>query len=184
MHIMFRMYMIVIMALIIRTAVASESAQPVGVPVVDTQYAGGSLPLVPEWREHATIRHDIVPPPPPGPYMSTALTPMPGVYHAESGYEQSMGTEMANSPFSTPDEMHWPNETSQPTYRWLPENGQYEYAPDKLLEQQQRLDTGYRKYDPPIQPSRANTQQPVYNYSQPYNERRRAYTGGSVPGGN
>jgi hypothetical protein len=182
MHIMFRMCMPAIMALVIQTAFASENVQT-GVTAVDAHRTGGLLHLIPEWRENVAIRNDIVPPPPPGPYMSTALTPMPGVYEPESGIEQNVGTEMANSPFFMPD-MHWPDENRQPPRRWMPVQGEYQYVPEEVLEQQRQLDTGYTRSYPPIQqPRRAATARPV-NHSQPVVERQPAYRGYSVFGNN
>ncbi len=182
MHIMFRMSMLVIMVLAIQTAFASDNFET-GVTGMDAQRTGGSLhPIPPEWRENVASRSDIVPPPPPGPYMSTALTPMPGVYEAESGIEQYVGTEMTNSPFFMPD-MQWPEDNRQPPLRWMPVHGQYQYVPEEVLEQQKQLVTGYRRNYPTMQPMRATTARPV-NYSPSVVERQHASRGYSVFGSN
>ena len=176
MHIMFRICMVAIMTLIIRTAIAAESVQQAGVPVVGTQVTAGSLPTIPEWREHVSSRSsDVLPPPPPGPYMSTALTPMPGIYEPESGIEHSTGAEMANSPFFKSD-MQWPEDNRQPPRRWMPEHGQYQYVTEEVLEQQKQLHTGYRRNYLPTQAWREYAR-PAY-HSQP------AYRGNSVYGNN
>jgi hypothetical protein len=176
MHIMIRMCMLVIMALIVRTAIAAERVQQAGDPGVGTHVTAGSFPLIAEWREHLSSRSsDMLPPPPPGPYMSTALTPMPGIYEPESGVEQSTGAEMADSPFFKTN-MQWPEDNRQPPRRWMPEQGQYQYVPEEVLEQQKQLDTGYRRNYLPTRAWREYAR-PVY-HSQP------AYRGNSVYGNN
>lgn len=179
MHIMFRMCVLVIMALLVRTVSAFENIQQAGVSGTGAQLTGVPFSTAPEWREKKVARSDIVPPPPAGPYMSTALTPMPGAYGPESGIEQNAGTEMAGSPFFMSD-MQWPNEQRQPPRRWMPEKGQYQYVTEKVLEQQKQLETGYSRNYPPMQPWRANTR-PVF-HSRPVVER--PYRGGSSVFGN
>jgi hypothetical protein len=173
--------MLVIMALLMRTVVASEHTRQAGVPDVYMQRTIGAAAIVPEWREQPVIRNEEIVPPPPGPYMSTALTPMPGVYEPDSGFEQNAGTEMANSPFFMPD-MKWPDETRQPTRRWKPEKGQYLYVSDEVLEQQKQLKSGYSRNYPPALPRRTYAR-PVYR-SRDIVERRSAYRGNSVSGSN
>lgn len=182
MHIMIRMCMLVMISLVIRTVIASENIQLAANLDVADQRPGELLPSVPEWREYAASSRDIVPPPPPGPYMSTALTPMPGVYQPESGIEQNAGTEMANSPFFKPD-MQWPKDQRQQTKRWMPEKGQYQYVPEEVLEQQKQLESGYSRSNPSMHSRRAYMR-PVY-YPQPAIERPPYYSrGNSVFGSN
>ena len=174
MHIMFRMCMLVIMVLVIRTAIASEKVQT-DVTVADTLRSEGSVHPIPEWRGTVAIRNDVVPPPPQGPYMSTALTPMPGVYEPESGIEQNVGAEMANSPFFMSD-MHWPEDNRPSPRRWMPVQGEYQYVPEEVLEQRKQIDTGYRRSYTPMQPRPATIARPV-NFSQPVVERQPASRG-------
>lgn len=181
MHIMFRMCMLVIMALLIRTVAASENIQQASAPAADTRWTGASTAIIPEWREQPAIRNEEIVPPPPGPYMSTALTPMPGVYESDSGYEQYAGTEMAKSPFFMPD-MKWPEDTRQPPRRWMPEKGQYLYVSEEVLEQQKQLKSGYSRNYPPALPRRTYAR-PVY-HSRNIIDKRSAYRGNSVSGSN
>lgn len=158
MHIMFRMCMLAMMLLTNRAGVAADVVQQTGDGGVVAQHTDRLPPAYPDWREYQ-INRNIVPPPA-GPYMSTALTPMPGVYQSDFGNEQNAGTEMANSPFFMPD-MQWPEEKRMPPKRWMPEKGQYQYVPDEVLEKQRQFNTGYSRNYPRMEPVRTNTR-PVY----------------------
>jgi hypothetical protein len=82
----------------------------------------------PTWPEHAipgSEAGDFVPPPP-GPYMSTALTGIENGFGDDESSDNPHAFEP--SPYFKPD-MPWPrhNHLAQPE-RWLPEGG-YQYAP-------------------------------------------------------
>lgn len=87
----------------------------------------------PQWPAHVRVNKEIIPPPPPGPYMSTAL----GDYSAPgSGFTRElnrpeMGFDSANVPMDvfSPD-IPWPKNLRTPKSpnKWMPDNG-YSYAP-------------------------------------------------------
>lgn len=177
MHVMSRICMLAMMFLLTRAVFASDSLQQAAVADNHEQGINRLPPAYPVWREYETNRNIV--PPPSGPYMSTALTPMPGVYQSEVGSEQNAGTEMANSPFFSPD-TKWPDETRLPSHRWMPEEGQYQYVSEEALEKQKQLDTGYSGQQPPMLPWRTYAR-PVY-HSRPVIDSRAGYKRNSAYG--
>lgn len=90
----------------------------------------------PPWPERQQVNKERVPPPPPGPYMSLALTDF-SVNQSSFGRDlkqSEIEPESSNMPMETfsPD-IPWPEEAHQhhhnlgPTKRWVPENG-YHYV--------------------------------------------------------
>lgn len=82
---------------------------------------------------------DVTPPPPPGPYMSTALPESPDF----GGEQHSMYDDMVSSPFFSPD-MPWPSGRNMMPRRWMPDEG-YVYAPPQM----------------PVMPRRTRPQRPA-----------------------
>ncbi len=119
----------------------------------------------PRWPERPQVNREIVPPPPPGPYMSTALNDF-------TVKAPALGRTMMNSPAAhhrassvpmdtfSPDRP-WPE--LRPTDRWKPENG-------------------YRYVAPPAKPAHhaAPAYQPPMNagpgYKHGYKSRHKRYT--------
>jgi len=87
----------------------------------------------PQWPARATVNKDIIPPPPPGPYMSTALGDysIHGPRFARQVNRPEMGFDSANVPMDiySPD-IPWPKDlrAPNPSNTWMPEEG-YKYAP-------------------------------------------------------
>jgi hypothetical protein len=135
-------------------------------PPVDS----GLPPAYPKWPDHPA-RREFIPPPPAGPYMSTALSGI-DVFPADMGGLQTEFKEpLVPSPFFE-DDMSWPE---TPDYArpepWVPESGEYHFVPEEVVRQ---LETSiqerrrehlqrympYRGYPPAPPPLR----QPYYGY--------------------
>jgi len=112
--------------------VFADSSETSGVKPEDAGNLANQHPLMtnnfPRWSEHQRVETEIVPPPPPGPYMSLGLNDFPV---SETPFSQNSGrpqVQMDSSgvPIQTfsPD-VPWPKNI-RPTRRWMPENG-YQY---------------------------------------------------------
>ncbi|HHJ36253.1 MAG TPA: hypothetical protein ENJ87_10855 [Gammaproteobacteria bacterium] len=104
----------------------------------------------PKWPERKQATREIVPPPPPGPYMSSAL--IGGTIKAPSFGNRIKKSEMAVGPsgFSmnnfSPD-VPWPTDMKPPS-RWKPKNG-YHYVESPVKKNTQRdVRTGGYGYRP------------------------------------
>jgi len=99
-------------------------------PPVDS----GLPPAYPEWPErHA--RREFIPPPPAGPYMSSALSEI-DVFPADmGGLHNEFKESLVPSPFFE-DDMPWPE---TPDYArpepWVPESGEYRFVPEDVVRQ-------------------------------------------------
>ena len=103
-------------------------------------------PAYPEWPERFR-QADTMPPPPPGPYMSSALSQIdtfPSGGRARGEYREGR----SESPFFRP-EMPWPEGRDRPQ-RWMPEEGEYNFAPEGLEE---KLEAQMRARDVPPAPA-------------------------------
>jgi len=122
MHIMFKLLIFITMSLSIQTASANaESGDASG-----QQHASSTSlpPAYPAWPDRE-VQRTAIPAPPSGPYMSTGLSNKAGGF---SGRE-NRNPQRAHSPlFKT---MPWP-ERRRPPQQWMPENGQYHYAPGNI----------------------------------------------------
>ena len=129
-------------------------------------------PAYPEWPERPA-RREFIPPPPAGPYMSSALSDI-SVFPADMGGLQNEFKEpLVPSPFFEAD-MPWPETPDYaPPEPWVPESGEYRFVPEEVVRQletsiqdhrRQHLQRympyrGYPPY-PPAPPLR----QPYYGY--------------------
>lgn len=125
-------------------------------------------PAYPEWPER-TFRTTLIPPPPPGPYMSSAMSDIDAFPDDSGGLRNVTRERPVPSPVFEAD-MPWPEtaERERPE-RWLPESGEYRFVPDEIV---RRLETPapstgqerqrYQPYSgfPPAPPRR----QPYYGY--------------------
>ena len=140
MSIMFRLMTLVMLLVSVQAVNAADEA--VAAENQASSEDGGLQPAYPAWPERQTRKND-VPPPPPGPYMSTALT------YAGQGFSCCPGSEtggdgeqkIVHSPFFKG--MPWP-EKQRPPQRWLPEGGEYTYAPDDIPVPSQAERYGYQ----------------------------------------
>ncbi len=122
MHIMFKLLIFITISLSIQTASASvESDVAQG-----QQNTGPALlpPAYPAWPDRE-IHRETIPAPPSGPYMSTGLSNRKGGF---SGGENRNPRRVHSPLFKT---MPWP-ERRRPPQQWMPENGQYNYAPGNM----------------------------------------------------
>jgi hypothetical protein len=132
--------------------------------------ADGRLPpAYPEWPERPA-RREFIPPPPAGPYMSSALSEIRVFPDDMGGLQNEFKEPLVPSPFFEAD-MPWPE---TPDYAspepWVPESGEYRFVPEDVVRQlettiqdqrRQQLQRymPYRGY-PPAPPLR----QPYYGY--------------------
>ncbi len=101
-------------------------------------------PAYPEWPERS-FRTEFVPPPPPGPYMSSAMSGVHEFPDNRGGLRNEFSEPQIESPFFSAD-MPWPDTPERDRPRaWLPESGEYRYVPDEIvreLEQQPPVSRG------------------------------------------
>ncbi|MGB5583650.1 MAG: hypothetical protein WBO93_08660 [Gammaproteobacteria bacterium] len=114
-----------------------EPAQPSGLP-----------PAYPEWPERP-VRREMIPPPPAGPYMSSALSEIDAFPADTGGLSNEFRQPQTPWPFFD-TEMHWPDipERGVPEV-WVPESGEYRFVPEEVE----------RQLDYPV---RSNRPWPVY----------------------
>jgi len=81
-------------------------------------------PAYPEWPERP-LRREIIPPPPGGPYMSSALSDVDAFPADTGGLRDEFSRQQLHSPFFEAD-MPWPEtpDRGQPE-AWIPESGEY-----------------------------------------------------------
>ena len=109
----------------------AESVVPVSDAEASEPRQAQLPPAYPEWPERFR-QEDLTPPPPPGPYMSSALSQIdsfPSGSRARGEYREGR----AESPFFKP-EMPWPEGRDRPK-PWMPADGEYHYVPEGLEEQ-------------------------------------------------
>ena len=95
---------------------------------------GDLPPAYPEWPERP-FPAEIVPPPPAGPYMSSAMMEINVFPDDTGGLRHEIREEQMRSPFFSAD-MPWPEtpEKDRPQ-PWLPESGEYNYVPEEVVRQ-------------------------------------------------
>ena len=125
-------------------------------------------PAYPEWPERS-FRTDFVPPPPAGPYMSSAMSGINEFPHNTGGLRHEFGEPQIESPYFSAD-MPWPDtpERDRPQ-PWMPESGQYNYVPEEVvrqLEERSPVNRGdFPAYQPfPRFPPPPPPRQPYYGY--------------------
>jgi hypothetical protein len=157
---------------------AHAEGEPVEVRLPDTfpgsggfpQYSADSdlPPAYPEWPERLN-RREIVPPPPGGPYMSSALSGIDAFPADTGGLRNEFPEGQMRSPFFE-DDMPWPEtpERARPE-PWLPESGEYNFVPEEVVRQLESRTSGRRPLYPVYQPYRGYPppppmRQPDYGY--------------------
>ena len=103
-------------------------------------------PAYPEWPERFR-QEDTMPPPPPGPYMSSALSRI-DAFPSGDRMRHEYREGQSESPYFRP-EMPWPEGRDRPQ-PWTPEGGEYNYAPEGLEEE---LEARMRTHEPPPAPA-------------------------------
>ena len=99
------------------------------------------------------VKHDSVPPPPPGPYLSSGLSDLPSTISNHADRNQQTPEISKTSPLIRPD-APWPGQRLHPTM-WKPE-GEVAYAPNN-----NSVPPNVNRMSPPI------NMQPPRMYSQP-----------------
>ena len=120
MQVMFKLFVLIMMSLTMSLALANEIAGVQG-EGRNTQLP----PAYPSWSDHP-VQKSTVPAPPSGPYMSTGLS------NTGQGFaccKSRNAKRMASAPLL--NNMPWP-ERRRPPQQWMPENGQYNYAPGNV----------------------------------------------------
>jgi hypothetical protein len=94
---------------------------------------GDLPPAYPEWPERPVPR-PMIPPPPRGPYMSSALSEIDAFPEDMSGgLDDEFPGQFMRSPHFEAD-MPWPEipEMGEPRV-WMPESGEYHYVPEEVM---------------------------------------------------
>ncbi|PCJ87143.1 MAG: hypothetical protein COA54_06455 [Thiotrichaceae bacterium] len=109
----------------------------------------------PKWPVRQQVKRDRVPPPPPGPYMSSALNghsiKAPSFSHRVNKPERVFDSSNISLDTFSPD-IPWPANLRQAPSRWMPENG-YQYVPPQVSHNRQQAvpannHYGYRPRSP------------------------------------
>ena len=94
----------------------------------------GLPPAYPEWPER-TFEREFVPPPPGGPYMSSAMSGIDVFPNDTGGLRHEYVEPQIESPFFSAD-MPWPDTPERDSPRpWYPESGEYHYVPEEVVRQ-------------------------------------------------
>lgn len=132
-------------------------------------FAGSDLPpAYPEWPQRS-IRSEVVPLPPPGPYMSTAMSGIDAFPANTGGLRDDYGEQQMRSPFFTAD-MPWPETPKRARPEaWMPESGEYHFVPEEVVHQLESPAPSIRqerqRYQPyPGYPPAPPVRQPYYGY--------------------
>ena len=165
-----------LITLLVQAGVVSAEQAAVNLP--DSFPGSGGLPqpafpshlppAYPEWPER-TFRTEIIPPPPGGPYMSSAMSEINVFPHDTGGLRHELSEPQMESPFFSVD-MPWPEtpERDRPQ-PWMPESGEYHYVPEEIVRelessspvnmQQHPMYQRFQRYRPP-----PPVRQPYYGY--------------------
>jgi hypothetical protein len=132
-----RQILLLLVLLVYALAVFADTSDNASGENTGEVFKAKQLYSFPAWPERPHYKREIVPPAPPGPYMSTALSDytfkrVP--FDDELQYEQAPPVNHSNSINSTMDtfspDVPWPDERpgeAQRSNRWVPENG-YQYV--------------------------------------------------------
>lgn len=137
------------------------SAEPVFGSMPDTFPGSGGLPgpgmhsdlppAYPAWPERS-FRSEIIPPPPGGPYMSSAMTGITAFPDNTGGLRHEVGEPAEPSPFFSAD-MPWPETSEHDRPRpWVPDGGEYRYVPEDIVRELESTSPIPRPQHPMLQP--------------------------------
>lgn len=120
--------------------------------------AGDLPPAYPAWPERM-VRTNMVPPPPDGPYMSSAMSDIDAFPSNTGGLRNDIDEQSIESSLFSVD-TPWPEtpERDRPEL-WVPESGEYRFVPEELVRQlespvtrrglQPQMYQPYPRYPPP-----------------------------------
>ena len=98
-------------------------------------------PAYPEWPDRP-MRREVIPPPPSGPYMSSALSDVDAFPADTGGLRHQMRQQQMQSPFFNVD-MPWPETPDRGRPEpWVPETGEYRFVPKEMLRQLESPSSG------------------------------------------
>lgn len=148
----------IVMALIFH--VANVSAQQTIEFLPETFPGSGGLsesrgsselpPAYPQWPERP-VRREMIPPPPGGPYMSSALSDVDAFPADTGGLRDEFGQPTMDPPFFEVD-MPWPETPDRGAPEaWIPEGGEYHFVPEEIVRQLESSSQG-RWPPPPMRP--------------------------------
>jgi hypothetical protein len=135
-------FYIIMVSLLIQSGNVSAAPETSALP--DTFPGSGGLarhpmgselpPAYPEWPERPA-RRELIPPPPAGPYMSSALSDFDAFPVNTGGLRNEPKEQWMPLPFLDAD-MPWPEtpEYARPE-PWIPESGEYHFVPEELVRQ-------------------------------------------------
>lgn len=166
-----------VLSILLLYQVKAVSAEPVMGGLPETFPGSGGFPVpampsdlppaYPDWPEPPP-RPEIIPPPPGGPYMSSAMTEITVFPEDTGGLRHEAREQQVGSPFFSAD-MPWPETPERDRPRpWMPESGEYNYVPEEVVRQlespssvpryQHPMHRPYPRYPPPP------VRQPYYGY--------------------
>ncbi len=123
-------------------------------------------PNYPQWPDRFT-RSETIPPPPGGPYMSSAMSGIDAFPANTGGLRDDPGLQQVQSESFRVD-MPWPEspERERPV-TWMPETGEYHFVPEEVVRELESAAFDRRQERPAaFQPYRAYPPAPAYR--QPY----------------
>ena len=108
-------------------------------------------PAYPAWPERS-FQSEIIPPPPGGPYMSSAMTGITTFPENTGGLRHEAVEPAEPSPFFSED-MPWPEtaEHDRPL-PWVPDSGEYRYVPEDIVRELESTSPIRRPQHPMYQP--------------------------------
>jgi hypothetical protein len=176
MRVLTDVFSVCILSLLVPVAHAADGMPAVELP--DTfpgsggfpQYDGDSdlPPAYPEWPDHFS-RTEVIPPPPAGPYMSSALSGVAVFPDDSGGLRHEFREGQMRSPFFE-DDMPWPEtpERARPK-PWIPEGGEYHFVPEEVVRELESETYDRRpefpRYQPyPGYPPPPTVRRPYYGY--------------------
>jgi hypothetical protein len=134
------LFVFLLMPSMVLQAEFAEPSELQVAPRVDDMQAGDKQEqpfMFPQWPERKQVNREVIPLPPPGPYMSSALSDfsIKGRSFDRGDYKDQLNTSAVDSNLSTipgekfsPDRP-WPK-NFQPAKRWMPETGYRFIKPD------------------------------------------------------
>ena len=163
MRILINTFAVILISLLIK--LGQVSAEPaIGTLLPDTFPGSGGLadpfmgsglpPAYPQWPERP-VRRQIIPPPPGGPYMSSAMSEI-DAFPADSGGLRNESNESRERQMRSPlfkVDMPWPETPERVTPElWMPESGEYKFVPEAVVRELESSPSGRRLEQQMYQP--------------------------------
>lgn len=135
------------------SVVQAQDVNTEAAPVATTEQRAPSRYVFPRWPESRQMnRREQIPPPPPGPYMSTALSDfsIKGPSFGNGMYDPtaSSGSTQVKAETFSPD-VPWPDNLRDAPNHWKPSTGYRFVSPDTRSRRSGYPDASGRRYSPP-----------------------------------